>query len=109
MRIDVHAHYYPPELLKALGSQDRVSGGAGALPAGKTTLEERLDMMTDVGIDLQVLCVGANQPAFAKREEAVAAARFANDLYTDVSKGYKGRFAAFAATPLPHVDAAIEE
>jgi aminocarboxymuconate-semialdehyde decarboxylase len=109
MRIDVHAHYYPPELVKALGSQDTVGGGANTLPAGKTTLEERIDMLTEAGIDLQVLCVGANQPYFQRAEEALAASRFANELYADVSKGYGGRFPAFAATPLPHVDAAIEE
>ncbi len=112
MRIDVHAHYYPLEFadayrrLRPQGGGDMAPTGS---PGGRVTLEERVDMLKEAGIDLQVLCVGANQPYFPKAEDAIAGARFVNDLYADVCKGHAGRFAAFAATPLPHVDAAIEE
>jgi aminocarboxymuconate-semialdehyde decarboxylase len=109
MRIDVHAHHYPPEFRETFGRLGRLNAAQDLAPGSKVTLDERVDMLKEVGIDLQVLCVGANQPYFANREDALAGARFANDLYADVCKGYDGRFAAFATVPLLHVDAAIEE
>jgi len=109
MRIDVHAHYYPPEFTKGYGRETTAGRNALTSPGGKVTLGERVDMLREAGIDLQVLCVGAQQPDFDKAEEAMAVAKWANDLYADTCKGFDGRFAAFGATPLPHVDAAIEE
>jgi aminocarboxymuconate-semialdehyde decarboxylase len=109
MRIDVHAHHYPREFVDAWSRFGKTAAGADRSPGGKVPIDERVDMLAAAGIDLQVLCVGAQQPSFARVEDAVAGARFANDLFADVCKGYGGRFAAFAATPLPHVDAAIEE
>jgi aminocarboxymuconate-semialdehyde decarboxylase len=109
MRIDVHAHYYPREFVEAYARLGKPGGGANQAPGGKVPIDERVDMLAEAGIDLQILCVGAQQPTFEKTEDAVAGARFANDLYADICKGYGGRYAAFAATPLPHVDAAIDE
>jgi predicted TIM-barrel fold metal-dependent hydrolase len=40
---------------------------------------------------------------------AIEAARAINDLYADLVQRYPTRFAAFAATPLPHIDAALVE
>jgi aminocarboxymuconate-semialdehyde decarboxylase len=109
MRIDVHAHYYPQEFRDAMARFGRAAAGNDQAPGSRVTLGERVDMLEEAGIDLQVLCVGANQPYFGKVEDAVAAARFLNDLYADVCKGYSGRFVTFGALPLPHVDAAIQE
>lgn len=108
MRIDVHAHYYPQELVDALSRIKRMAGYPQMAPAGRVPLDERLDLLAEAGIDLQILCSGANQPYVDNREEAVAVARLANDLYADVCKAH-GRFAAFATLPLPHIDAAIDE
>ena len=109
MRIDVHAHYYPKEFREGLARFARAPAGNDQAPGSRVTLDERVDMLKEAGIDLQVLCVGANQPYFPKVDDAVGAARFLNDLYAGVATGYDGRFAAFGAVPLPHVDAAIEE
>lgn len=109
MRIDVHSHYYPPEFGKAYGRVTTVGTNAATSPGGKVTIDERVDMLREVGIDLQMLCVGAQQPYFENMAEATAIARFANDLYADACKRFGGRFAAFGAVPLPHVDAAIGE
>ncbi len=108
MRIDVHAHYYPQELIEAYTRLKRMSGNPQMAPAGGVPLDERLDLLAEAGIDLQVLCSGANQPYVDNRDEAVNVARFANDLYADVCKAHK-QFAAFATLPLPHIDASIEE
>jgi predicted TIM-barrel fold metal-dependent hydrolase len=109
VRIDIHAHYYPPKFTTNYGRETTAGRNALTSPGGKVTLEERVDMLKEAGVDLQVLCVGAQQPDFPNAEEATAVAKWANDFYTDISRGYDGRFAAFGATPMPHVDAAIDE
>ena len=43
------------------------------------------------------------------RTQAVTAGRIANDLYADAVRRWPTRFVAFAALPLPHVDAALQE
>jgi predicted TIM-barrel fold metal-dependent hydrolase len=110
VRIDVHAHYFPTEYVDLL---DRLGGPTSEtalrLPSGRMGLDERVDLLTEVGIDMQVLSFGQRQPYLARQEDAVAAARLANDLYADVCRTYPERFRAFAAVPLPHVDAAVAE
>src|SRR5579885_179916 len=110
MHIDVHAHYFPPEYLNLLS---RLAGGASEtehrMPAGRLPLDERADLLAEVGVDFQVLSEGQRQPYLSREADAVAAARLANDLYADACRAYPDRFAAFATVPLPHVDAALRE
>ena len=54
-----------------------MSGNPKMAPAGRVPLDERLDLLAEAGIDLQILCSGASQPYVDNREEAVAVARFA--------------------------------
>ncbi len=110
MRIDVHAHHFPPEyvdLIRRSGGQ--ASESAGRLPGARLTLAERADLLAEVGIDLQVLSVSQHQPYLAAEADAVAAARLANDIYVEACGAHGGRFAAFGCVPLPHVDAALVE
>jgi predicted TIM-barrel fold metal-dependent hydrolase len=110
MNIDVHAHHFPPdyiELVRRHGGQ--YSQSASTLPGARLPLDERVDLLTEVGIDLQVLSVSQHQPYLEREADAVAAARLANDVYADVCRTFPGRFEAFAAVPLPHVDAALQE
>src|SRR5207253_2930674 len=72
-------------------------------------LSEQADILDAVGIDVQVLSISLLQPYLPREDDAVAAARLANDVYADATRGYGGRFAAFACLPLPHVDAALAE
>lgn len=109
MRIDVHSHYYPTEFLDAMDRAGLSRTIARRAPGASVTLDERVDMLKDVGVERQVLCVGAEQPYSEKRDEAVAIARLANDAHAAITQGYGGRFAAFGTLPLPHVDAAIQE
>src|SRR5687767_11958174 len=107
MRIDVHSHYYPTEFLDVMDRAGLSRTIARNAPGAQLGLDERVDMLKEVGVDLQVLCVGAEQPYAVQREEGAAIARFVNDAHHDVVKRYAGRFAAFGTVPLPHVDAAI--
>jgi predicted TIM-barrel fold metal-dependent hydrolase len=111
MRIDVHAHYWTEDyldLLVALGKTDTgTQRGMGA--GGGEELEARLRLMDRAGVEMQVLSASPQLPYGADRDKAVAAARFVNDQYADVVTQHPDRFRAFAALPLPHVDAALEE
>jgi predicted TIM-barrel fold metal-dependent hydrolase len=60
-------------------------------------------------VDMQILSVSGQLPYFAKESDAVDAARLGNDIYARIVREYPKRFAAFACTPLPHVQASIAE
>ncbi|HLG73220.1 MAG TPA: amidohydrolase family protein [Chloroflexota bacterium] len=110
MRIDVHAHHYDDVYFDRLERLGNPWQGGRFAPGAGVTLEQRLDLMDEAGIDAQVLCVGASQPGYLPdKAKAVEGARFANDHYKEVVERYNGRFAAFGCLPLPHLEAAIEE
>ena len=109
MRIDVHAHYYPEKYIAYVSRlrgetnyRIRASGAA-------VTLEQRVDLLNQSGIRVQILSVGAQQPYSTNAQEAISAARLGNDLYAEVCAQHGGHFAAIAALPLPHVDASLAE
>lgn len=112
MIIDFHAHYWPAAYLDQLEhsgadpSYQRRQLWASDLA---TDLDGRLRMMDDAGVDLQLLSPGGPQPFFASRNDAIAVAQLANDLYYDLTQRHPDRFGAFGMMPLPHVDAAIKE
>jgi 6-methylsalicylate decarboxylase len=112
MRIDVHAHYYPHRYVDALTRCEfpgvdvlrRLQSGDA-----QGDLDERLGIMDSAGVGMQVLSAGAHGPYFGKATDAIDAAKIANDTYAELARRYPKRFAVFAATPLPHVDAALRE
>jgi aminocarboxymuconate-semialdehyde decarboxylase len=111
MRIDVHAHYFPEVYLETFDRFGALDTDAGRnLRAGAgSEIDARLAMMDAAGVDTQVLSVGPYVPAFARERDAIATARLGNDLYAELAGAHPGRFRAFAALPLPHIDAALAE
>ncbi len=114
MRIDVHAHYFPLEYLDRLElyGGSHVTGLIRKMKldsADFSGLQAHLRDMDRSHVDLQVLSVSGQLPYFAKESEAVDAARLGNDIYARIVRENPKRFAAFACTPLPHVQAAIAE
>jgi aminocarboxymuconate-semialdehyde decarboxylase len=111
MRIDVHAHYLPGDYTSCLARLGHPDAGPAIarMPGGATTLDDQLADLDAVGIDRQVLSVGPLQPQLPDAAGATEAARLANDLYAAVCRAHGDRFSAFAALPLPHVDAALAE
>ena len=111
MRIDVHAHYWTDhylDMLTDLGKPDTATQrGIGA--GGGDELDARLRLMDRAGVDLQVLSAAPQLPYGGDAERAIAAARFVNDEYAAVVAAHPDRFRAFAATPMPDIDAAIAE
>lgn len=106
MRIDVHAHLWSEEYLDLLANAGNGDTAVQRIPAAYSTDEaigERLRLMDSVGVDTQVLSVTPLSPP------SVSLARWSNDHYAEVVQRYPDRFAAFAALPLPDIDAALTE
>jgi 6-methylsalicylate decarboxylase len=114
LRIDIHGHYYPNEYLDML---DRMGGGGTGTHIARIApgsgspeeLESRFKMLDNAGVKMQILSAAPQLPYFDKRQDAITAARFINDAYAEMVKRHPDRFVAYVATPLPHVDDAIEE
>jgi aminocarboxymuconate-semialdehyde decarboxylase len=114
MRIDVHAHYFPVEYLDRLDRYGRSQITAFFRKAnlafeGFSGLDAHFRNMDLAKVDLQVLSVSGQLPYFLSGYNAVDAARLANDIYARIVREHPKRFAAFACTPLPHVQASIDE
>ncbi|CAN1724231.1 6-methylsalicylate decarboxylase [Hyphomicrobium sp. 1Nfss2.1] len=114
MKIDVHAHLYPVAYLDLLDSFGGTAVGtaiARGLHAGPTAedIERRLAMMDKAGVDVQILSVSPQDPYFPSLDQSVKAARLANDICASAVAQGRGRFAAFASLPLPHIDASVAE
>jgi predicted TIM-barrel fold metal-dependent hydrolase len=111
MRIDVHAHYWTDaylDMLVDLGRSDTATQrGIGA--GGGAELDARLRLMDRAGVDIQVLSAAPQLPYGDDATRAVAAARYVNDEYAALVSSHPDRFRAFAATPMPHIDAAVAE
>ncbi|HTC64211.1 MAG TPA: amidohydrolase family protein [Candidatus Saccharimonadales bacterium] len=114
MRVDVHAHYFPAEYLDRM----EVYGGSHVTGlirkmkmdySGFRGLDAHLRNMDRSNVDTQILSVSGQLPYFEKEVDAVDAARLGNDIYARIVREYPERFASFACTPLPHVQASIEE
>jgi len=114
VRIDVHAHYFPLEYLDRLDlyGGSHVTGLIRKMKldsADSGGLQDHFRNMDSSKVDMQVLSVSGQLPYFAKENDAVDAARLGNDIYARIVRENPKRFAAFACTPLPHVQASIEE
>jgi len=111
MRIDVHAHYWTDhylDMLVGLGKTDTATQrGIGAGDGAE--LDARLRLMDRAGIDLQVLSAAPQLPYGTDADLAVAAARYINDEYAALVAAHPDRFRAFAATPMPDIEASIAE
>src|SRR5207237_8333014 len=111
--IDVHAHYSPrayTDTMTRLTGRERPRGWAN-LPHtdSEADVARRLDYMDAAGVELQVLSHGIMAPYAEAEQDAVEVTRACNDAYAELTRRYPERFAAFAALPLPHVDASLSE
>ena len=107
----MHAHYWTEDYLDLLADLGRPdTGGARGLGAGGgAELEARLRLMDRAGVDMQVLSACPQVPYAEDAAKAVAAARFINGQYAGLADRYPDRFRAFAALPMPHIDASVAE
>jgi len=95
-------------LVKPGRSDTATQRGIGA--GSGSELDARLRLMDRAGVDIQVLSAAPQLPYSAENADgAVAAARYVNDEYAALVSLHRDRFRAFAAMPMPHIDAAIAE
>lgn len=116
MRIDVHNHFFPPEYLRLLEErghgvrvrtdrQDRrylEEGGTrlATLTPPMTSLDDRLAMMDEEGIDIQVISLTSPNVYCFDAADAVAAARMVNDEFAAIKRRRPDRFRCLASVPL---------
>ena len=116
MRIDVHSHFFPDAYLRLL--EDRAEGvrvrtdrdGRRYLEEGgtrlatltrpMTVLEDRLAMMREHEIDVQVISLTSPNVYCFAEDDAIAAARLVNDEYAAIKDRHRGRFRCLASVPL---------
>jgi 6-methylsalicylate decarboxylase len=107
MIVDIHAHYFPPEYLRFIDQAGWPPRHVAKLH--ELSVTERIELMDRGNVDVQVLSNSSMQPYFPDVRRAKAGARMCNDLYAECCAAHYGRFAAFAALPLPHVDSSLAE
>jgi aminocarboxymuconate-semialdehyde decarboxylase len=107
MIVDVHAHYYPGLYLDYIGRPDLPPAAAAAL--GHQSIDERLALLDRVGIDTQVLSISQAQPYLPEPRDGAEAAKLLNELFVALCEAHRGRFATFAALPLPHIEESLAE
>lgn len=124
-RIDFEAHFYFPELMEYFSmrteypmydpetqtfrrSDDFTLKHPYRLSHLQESLEDRIKMMDEHGIKMQVLSVSSGID-FLPVEESIEWCRKANDYIYQAMQLYPGRFQGFAALPVASIDAAIVE
>jgi len=101
MIVDVHAHYHPGAYNEALERAGVVRAGSGGMAGHPDTddaehIQQRLQMMEQAGVGMQVLSPAAGRAPYAKDETAaVATARLGNDIYARLGERYPDKFKAF--------------
>jgi predicted TIM-barrel fold metal-dependent hydrolase len=111
MRIDVHAHYWTEDYLDLLVNLGKTDAGTarGIGAGGGAELDARLKLMDRAGVEMQVLSACPQLLYGEAAENAVKAARFANDQYAELVQHHQDRFRAFAALPMPHLEQSMGE
>ncbi|MBZ4521772.1 amidohydrolase family protein [Mycobacterium avium] len=110
MAIDVHAHAVIPdyhELLTELGVGVPGYGGRhSGLRSGRP--DQRITHMQEASVSRQLLSAMV-APYLPDESAAVRAARWINEAHAAMAADHPDRLAAYAALPLPHIDAALAE
>lgn len=122
--VDFHNHFYPPEYLRAIQegpSTTRVTFDAEGNPllhypgdynivvAGHRDIDYRESVLSDEGVDTQVLTLTSPGTHVEAPERAVALAAMVNDALARIVQERGGRFTALATLPLNDPNASVRE
>jgi 6-methylsalicylate decarboxylase len=101
-RIDVHAHFAPPEWIAAQGQN--------IIPAIKNwTAAWSIEDMDKAGVEKALLSITTPGLWFENNETARKIARHSNEYAATLRANHPGRFGLFTALPLPDVDGSLRE
>nr|WP_238403516.1 amidohydrolase family protein [Gordonia desulfuricans] len=106
-RVDLHAHFLPPDYRAALIEHGHLTIGGHPLP--QWSPESAVDFMDRWGIAAQVLSVSDPGVSFLRGADAVDLARYCNTYAAKLFRSHRQRFGAFAVLPMPDVAASIAE
>lgn len=112
--VDSHAHVYPStylDRLEQIGVRPETTKIARGIRADSSEedLSTRLYWMDRAGVETQVLAVTPQVPSGSDGASSLAAARMINDTYARIVRDHPGRFLAYGALPLPHVEETLAE
>ena len=106
-RVDVHHHIVPKEYLSSLATMGITTAGGVVFP--KWDLHDSLAYMDRQGIATTLFSISAPGVYFGDSDKTIELARQCNDISARIIKERPARFGAFAALPLPNIEAAIQE
>lgn len=112
--IDTHAHVFPDTYLDFLQDHGRpekeiaIARGMNA-DSSEADMSARLEWMDRAGVATQVIAVTPQVPSLPDAGDSLSAARLVNDEYAEIVGGSAGRFLAYGALPLPHIEETLAE
>ncbi|OPX11396.1 2-amino-3-carboxymuconate-6-semialdehyde decarboxylase [Gordonia sp. i37] len=106
-RIDMHAHFLPPEYRAALLEHGHFT--IGGYPTPQWSPESAIDFMDRWGIQAQALSVSDPGVSFLRGKDSRDLARYCNTYAAGLFHTHRSRFGAFAVLPMPDVAASIAE
>ena len=124
MIIDVHNHFYPPEYLDALRTEDSVvrvtidgegnpcvhyPGDYNVAVRGHRDIAYRADVLARDGVDTQIISLTTPGTHVEEPRRAVRLARLVNDAFATIVRDRGPRFAALATLPLCDPAASVAE
>jgi len=124
LKIDIHNHFYPPEYLKEVeesgkntvlkrDEQDRLllvySGDYNIVLKSHYDPEERIRMMDEKGLDMQVLTMTTPGVDIEEPSYGVKLTEIVNDAMAEVISKHPDRFSALATLPMKDSEAAVQE
>ncbi|WP_280263900.1 amidohydrolase family protein [Nocardia abscessus] len=106
-RIDLHAHFLPPDYRAALLDHGHLT--IGGYPTPQWSPEAAVAFMDYYGIQAQALSVSDPGVSFLTGKEASDMARYCNSYAAGLFRSNPSRFGAFAVLPMPDIAASITE
>ncbi|MBI2881569.1 MAG: amidohydrolase [Candidatus Tectomicrobia bacterium] len=118
MRVDVHAHFFPPEYFREVFGRSRadlvMQDEEGkevlfGLTEPSWDLDLRLSHMEEAGVRAQVLSLTSPNVYFPDEAKSCDLAVLCNDAYAEICRKNPGRFFFFASVPLVSAQKAVDE
>ncbi|MEV0663786.1 amidohydrolase family protein [Actinomadura luteofluorescens] len=106
-RIDMHAHFLPPDYRNALLAHGYVT--VGGYPTPQWSPERAQEFMGRYGIQTQVLSISDPGVSFLSGDQARQLARYCNEYAAGLLADKPTTFGGLAVLPMPDVAASIAE
>jgi predicted TIM-barrel fold metal-dependent hydrolase len=110
--VDVHHHFYPPQLTAAANAMNAKHGAPPISgPDATWTPARTLEEMDASGISVAILSLSSFRGVWFEQPQANWAplARACNEYAADLIREHPHRFGLFATLPMPDVDASLKE